>query len=90
MELDAAPAHGANAAAAYGWDALIERSDATWQLDAYVSLELFDTLQERLNRLDIDDDASDKPAERDSLLLPMVDEPWPFPPHYPLAPQPLV
>ena len=55
-----------------------------------MSLELFDTLQERLNRLDIDDDASDKPAERDSLLLPMVDEPWPFPPHYPLAPQPLV
>jgi hypothetical protein len=23
------------------------------------------------------------------VLLRVVDEPWPFPPHYPLAPQPL-
>ena len=62
----------------------------TWSLDAYVSLEAFEALQEQLNRLDIeDDDVNEANDERDSVLLRVVDEPWPFPPHYPLAPQPL-
>jgi len=27
--------------------------------------------------------------EREAVLLRVVDEPWPFPPRYPIAPQPL-
>jgi hypothetical protein len=44
-------------------------------------------MQEQLNRLDIDD--VDEVTPRDGVLLRVVDEPWPFPPHYPLAAQPL-
>jgi segregation and condensation protein B len=80
---------GTSAAAAYGWDELTPQADATWRLDAYVSLEVFDALQEQLNRLDIDADSADDPNQREAVLLRVVDEGWPFPPHYPLAPQPL-
>ena len=45
-------------------------------------------LQVRLSRLDIDEEA-DAVSARASVLLRLVDEPWPFPPHYPLAAQPL-
>jgi hypothetical protein len=41
-------------------------------------------LQEQLNRLDIDD--LDEVIERELVLLRVVDPPWPFPLHYPLAP----
>ncbi|MBV9596209.1 MAG: hypothetical protein JOZ87_05055, partial [Chloroflexi bacterium] len=62
---------------------------AAWQLDAYVSIETFDALQEQLNRLDTDADFVGDAADRDAVLLRVVDGGWPFPPHYPLAPQPL-
>jgi len=77
---------GTSAASAYGWDDLAQKS-ATWSLDAYLPLEAFSSLQEQLNRLDID--GGDEVTARDAVLLRVVDEPWPFPPHYPLAPQPL-
>jgi len=90
LEQDAAVVRtGVSTAAAYGWDELIERPDSTWRLDAYVSIGAFEAVQERLNRLDIDADSVDDAADRDAVLLRVVDEPWPFPPHYPLAPQPL-
>jgi len=41
----------------------------------------------QLNRLDVD--APEDAAPREMVLLRVVDQPWPFPPHYPLAPQPL-
>jgi segregation and condensation protein B len=40
-----------------------------------------------LNQLDIDGPDDGPPHE--PVLLRVVDEPWPFPPNYPLAPQPL-
>ena len=78
---------GASAAAAYGWDELKPRPGSTWLLDGYLPLEAFSELQEQLNRLDIDGAEGGPPHE--PVLLRVVDEPWPFPPHYPLAPQPL-
>jgi segregation and condensation protein B len=79
-------------AGAYGWDELPHWAP-TWSLDGYLSVEAFAALQEQLNRLDIDanfDDIDDGTSkERESVLLRVVEEPWPFPPHYPLAPQPL-
>src|SRR5207253_9121680 len=80
---------GASAAGAYGWDELTQRTP-TWSLDAYLSVNAFSALQEQLNRLDIENDLDDRGArEREDVLLRVVEEPWPFPPHYPLAPQPL-
>jgi segregation and condensation protein B len=85
---------GASVAAAYGWDALASQRPA-WALDGYLSLEAFSQLQAHLNRLDLaDDDTSeaDPPApshDADAVVLRVVDEAWPFPPHYALAPQPL-
>jgi len=90
LEEDAALVRtGASAAAAYGWDELAGRPAPTWWLDVYLPIEVFDTVQEHLNRLDIDGDLFDDPAQRDAVLLRVVDEAWPFPPHYPLVPQPL-
>ena len=80
---------GANAARAYGWDELTGRVDSTWRLDVYLPIGVFDTLQTQLNRLDIDGDTSGDRGRREAVLLRVVDESWPFPPHYPLAPQPL-
>jgi segregation and condensation protein B len=91
LEQDAALVRtGLSAADAYGWDELAQRS-ATWSLDAYLPLAAFSDLQAQLNRLDIDEppDRPDEGVDRDAVLLRVVDEPWPFPPHYPLAPQPL-
>jgi segregation and condensation protein B len=79
---------GLSAASAYGWDELSHRPGSSWSLDAYLPLEAFSTLQEQLNRLDIDEPI-DEVIDRDAVLLRVVDEPWPFPPHYPIAPQPL-
>jgi segregation and condensation protein B len=88
LEEDAALVRtGVSAAGAYGWSELTEPVDASWRLDAYVSLVVFDALQEQLNRLDID---AEKPSGGyDPVLLRVVEHTWPFPPHYPLAPQPL-
>ena len=92
---------GVSAAGAYGWTQLTEPASG-WRLDAYISLDVFDALQEQLNRLDVDvdadielgdappDDPRDVPSgRRDAVLLRVVEHTWPFPPHYPLAPHPL-
>jgi segregation and condensation protein B len=80
---------GASAATAYGWDELAQVDNLSWRLDAYISQDAFSTLQEQLNQLDVDEtlDAGAAPAE--PALLRVVDDPWPFPPNYPIAPQPL-
>ena len=78
---------GISAANAYGCDEPTPDS-ATWSLDAYLPLEAFSSLQEQLNRFDIDDE-SDNSRARETIMLRIVDESWPFPPHYALAPQPL-
>jgi segregation and condensation protein B len=90
LEQDAAVVRtGASAAGAYNWDELAQAAP-TWWLDGYLSLDAFSALQEQLNRLDIDGDAHDPGAEeRESVLLRVIEESWPFPPHYLLAPQPL-
>jgi segregation and condensation protein B len=77
---------GVSVAAAYGWQELRDTA-ITWLLDAYISVGAFNHLQEQLTRLDIDE-TDDVPA-RQEVLLRVVDEPWPFPPHYQLAAQPL-
>jgi segregation and condensation protein B len=90
LEHDAALVHtGASAAAAYGWDGLADRPAPKWLLDAYLPLEAFSALQEQLNQFDLDGSLGEEPGATDAVLLRVVDEPWPFPPHYPLAPQPL-
>jgi hypothetical protein len=86
---------GLSAAAGYGWHELSGPQIATWSLDAYIAVDSYGVLQERPNQLDLDnedDGDSDPPAGSqagDSVLLRVVDEPWPFPPHYTIAPQPL-
>jgi Helix-turn-helix domain len=86
---DALVRTAASAAAAYGWDELTQRAP-TWLLDGDLSVDAFSVLREQLNRLDVDGDLDDRGAEeREGVLLRVVDERWPFPPHYPLAPQPL-
>jgi len=79
---------GVSAARAYGWTELAQIG-ATWSLDAYLPLEAFSSLQEQLNRVDIDNEADAASEERDSVPPRVVDELWPFPSHYPLVPQPL-
>ena len=91
LEHDAALVRtGCSAAGAYGWDELAGRPDPRRLLDAYLPPEVFSVLQEQLNHLDIGADVDDGATnERDTVLLRVVEGPWPFPPHYPLAPQPL-
>jgi hypothetical protein len=85
LERDAALVRsGVSSASAYGWDELIGNGQ-TWSLDAYLPLEAFCQLQEQLNRVDIDAQEADGQLQ-EPVLLRVVDEPWPFPPHYPLAP----
>jgi hypothetical protein len=43
----------------------------------------------QLNQLDIDGFSDTAPGLAESVLLRVVDDPWPFPPNYPIAPQPL-
>jgi segregation and condensation protein B len=86
LERDAALVRaGASTVTEYGWDELVPAADLSWRLDVYLSEEAFATLQEQLNRLDMDDDAD----LAEPVLLRVVDEPWPFPPNYLIAPQPL-
>jgi segregation and condensation protein B len=91
LERDAALVRtGSSAASAYGWLELTGRPDPSWLLDAYLPLEVLSALQEQLNQLAVDgSEADDAPETLEPVLLRVVDEPWPFPPHYPLAPQPL-
>jgi hypothetical protein len=89
LERDAALVRtGASSAVAYGWDELAEVPDLSWRLDAYLPHEAFAALQEQLNRLDVDG-SDDNPEPAEPVLLRVVDEPWPFPPNYPMAPQSL-
>jgi len=80
---------------AYGWNEVRKAAGATWSLDAYLVVEAYAVLQEHLNRLDLEDTSDgmsalwDPGAERERVLLRVVEEPWPFPPHYAMAPQPL-
>ena len=89
LERDAALVRtAASVAAAYGWDELVAADDPSWRLDVYIQPEAFSALQEQLNQLDVEgSDDNDELAE--PVLLRVVDEPWPFPPNYPIAPQPL-
>jgi hypothetical protein len=90
LERDAALVRtGTSTASAYGWDKLVEAEDPGWRLDAYLTEEAFSALQAQLNQLDVNESTDDTPALADPVLLRVVDEPWPFPPHYALAPQPL-
>jgi hypothetical protein len=58
---------GLSAAGAYGWDELTSRtSTATWLFDAYVPVTAFETLQEELNRFDLN---GDTPEIRLSRLM---------------------
>ena len=77
---------GSSAAAAYGWAERLSGSqpDSSWVLDAYLPLAAFSALQEQVNQLDVED-AEDAAAGSEPVLLRVVDEPWPFPPHYLLA-----
>ena len=64
LEEDAALVRtGASIARAYGWNELTEPLASAWRLDGYVSIEVFDALQEQLNRLDIDADSADELAD---------------------------
>jgi segregation and condensation protein B len=56
-----------------------------WRLDAYVPVEAVGALRQQAERHDAD------PGEEylEAVLLRVVDGPWPFPPNYQLAPQPL-
>jgi segregation and condensation protein B len=80
---------GASAAAAYGWDELTDATRASWLLDGYVSQSSFAELQEQLNQLDVNGSEGETHTHTDPVLLRVVDEPWPFPPNYSVAPQPL-
>ncbi|MBV9168481.1 MAG: SMC-Scp complex subunit ScpB [Chloroflexi bacterium] len=89
LERDAALVRtAASVAAAYGWDELVGTEDLSWRLDAYISETAFASLQEQLNHLDVHD-SDDSHELGEPVLLRAVDEPWPFPPNYPIAPQPL-
>ena len=89
LERDAALVRtGAGAASAYGWDELGAGDRSTWRLDAHLSVEVFSKLQEQLNALNVDG-AAEEQHRTDSVLLRVVDAPWPFPPNYPIAAQPL-
>lgn len=90
LELDPALVRtGTSASAAYGWEELADGRDLSWVLDAYLSVKAFSALQEQLNALDLDDAAQEGVRPLDPVQLRVVDEPWPFPPNYLVAPQPL-
>jgi segregation and condensation protein B len=90
LELESALVRtGASVAAAYGWDELVEVGNLTWRLDAYVWQDAFSSLQEQLNQPDVDGSPDATPPSPEPVLLRVVDDPWPFPPNYPIAPQPL-
>jgi segregation and condensation protein B len=80
---------GASAASAYGWDELDAGKRSTWRLDAYLSLEAFSSLQQQLSAFDLNGAPEEALGVTDAVLLRVVDEPWPFPPNYPVAAQPL-
>lgn len=90
LERDAALVRtGASTAVEYGWDELGAAAQLSWRLDAYLPEQAFAALQEQLNRWDMDGVAYEDAGLAEPVLLRVVDEPWPFPPNYPLAPQPL-
>ena len=78
---------GLSAARPYGWTELNPAGQG-WRLDAYLPLEAFSALQQHADR-SAADTGSDSDTDAVPVMLRVVDEPWPFPPHYQLAPQPL-
>jgi hypothetical protein len=83
LEQDASLVHtGASAARPYGWGAIT--TGAPRVLDAYLSMHLVEALREQLAEA-----SATTPTDLESVLLRRVEDPWPFPPHYQLAPQPL-
>src|SRR2546423_98021 len=80
---------GASAAAAHGWAEIGAADGLSWRLDAYVPQDAFSALQAQLNRLEVEDLEDHDADIADAVLLRVVDEAWPFPPNYPIAPQPL-
>jgi segregation and condensation protein B len=79
---------GRSAARPYGWTELNPSAGQGWRLDAYLPLEVFSELQRHADRSAA---AAGTDSETDlvPVLLRVVDGPWPFPPNYQLAPQPL-
>lgn len=71
---------GSSAAAPYAWAELARVMP--WALDAYIQAESLRRLEATLDR------TRNLPESR-SVLLRVVDGPWPFPAHCQLAPQPL-
>src|SRR5579859_2142607 len=78
---------GLSAARAYGWTELTSAGQA-WRLDAYISPQVFSALQQQVDRSDAETGA-DSDTGTVPVMLRVVDEPWPFPPHHQLAAQPL-
>jgi segregation and condensation protein B len=74
---------GLSAARPYGWPAPDPR--AAWRLEAYVAVDAVVDLERRAA------DAVEAVGEEagTAVLLRVIDGPWPFPPNYELAPQPL-
>ena len=79
---------GLSAARPYGWTELNPAAGQAWRLDAYLPLEVFSELQRHADRSDAYAD-SGSDTETVPVMLRVVDGPWPFPPNYQLAPQPL-
>ena len=73
---------GVSAARPYGWREV--EAGNPWALDAYLPIQALERLQESLAGASVT--AAD---ELEPVLLRAVDDPWPFPPHYQLASQPL-
>jgi segregation and condensation protein B len=74
---------GASAARPYGWTGL--RVERAWHLDAYVATDAAAALEQLADQVASPPDEE----ELEAVLLRLVDGPWPFPPNYQLAPQPL-
>jgi segregation and condensation protein B len=78
---------GLSAAAAYGWDEIVDLNQQPWALDAYLPLDTVRRLQTGLAD-NVGRDVSRSDCEN-AVLLRAVDGLWPFPPNCQLAPQPL-
>jgi hypothetical protein len=87
LDHDATPVRTGLSARPFGG---VELSTAgrAWRLEAYLPLEAFSELRRHADR-----SAADAGSGADSDLIPVVlrvvDDPWPFPPNYQQAPQPL-
>jgi hypothetical protein len=77
---------GISAARPYGWT--VPGAEHAWRLDAYVAASTVGALAQLAEqRAHWSDPLQGK--ELEAVLLRVIDGPWPFPPNYQLAPQPL-